>query len=139
MDNETFSKIRNFVECLRQFQVSADSLIKALEKEMIQSGNNKRSRPRKQKSLWTDEESREDTGAEQDGDAAVTIYSPAQLAKILGIGRSTTYRLLKAGEIPCVTIANRKRIMGEAVEEYLLSKQRQDPNAAASQGAKTDA
>jgi len=29
--------------------------------------------------------------------------------------------------------------MGEAVEEYLLSKQRQDPNAAASQGAKTDA
>jgi excisionase family DNA binding protein len=127
MDNETFSKIRNFVECLRQFQVSADSLIKALEKEMIQSGNNKRHRLRKQKSLWTDEETREDTAAEQAEEADVTIYSPSQLAKVLGIGRSTMYRLLKAGEIPYVTIANRKRIMGEAVEEYLQNKSRQAP------------
>ncbi len=126
MDNETFSKIRTFVECLRQFQVSADSLIKALEKEMIQSGNTKRGRPRKQKSLWTDEEASEDTAAEQTDDAAVTIYSPAQLAKVLGIGRSTMYRLLKAGEIPYVTIANRKRIMGETVEEYLKNKLRTD-------------
>ncbi|MDR3592000.1 MAG: helix-turn-helix domain-containing protein [Negativicutes bacterium] len=130
MDNDTFSKIRNFVECLRQFQVSADSLVKALEKELIQSGNPKRSRSRKQKSLWTDEEPREDTAADLAEDAAVTIYSPSQLAKVLGIGRSTMYRLLKAGEIPCVTIANRKRIMGEAVEEYLqkklLSEQQED-------------
>lgn len=120
MDNETFNKIRNFVECLRQFQASADSLVTALEKELVQSGKAKRRQSKKQKSLWAEDDAQESAAEPVDED--VVIYTPAQLAKVLGLGRSTTYRLLQSGEIPCVTIANRKKIMGDAVEEYLRNK-----------------
>ncbi|MDR3565678.1 MAG: helix-turn-helix domain-containing protein [Negativicutes bacterium] len=127
MDNDTFLRMRSFVECLRQFQITADGLIKALEREMIQSGKRRINRPRRQNLLWTEDEGPEEIAERQSDKTDVTIYSPAQLAKVLGIGRSTLYRLLKTGEIPCIVIANRKRILGGAVDEYLRGKLQSSP------------
>lgn len=47
------------------------------------------------------------------------VMTPDMVAKILMIGRNTTYDLLRSGEIPSVKVGKQYRITGPALRDYL--------------------
>jgi excisionase family DNA binding protein len=47
------------------------------------------------------------------------LYTVAEAALLLGIGRSTAYELLMRGELPCVLIGRRRMITAAALEDLL--------------------
>lgn len=47
------------------------------------------------------------------------LLTPAEAAKVLGIGRSKTYQLLQCGQLQSVHIGSCRRILLEAVHKFL--------------------
>jgi excisionase family DNA binding protein len=47
------------------------------------------------------------------------LYTVAEAALLLGIGRSTAYELLVRGELPCVVIGRRRMITAGVLEDLL--------------------
>jgi len=48
--------------------------------------------------------------------------SPEELSEFLGLGRTSTYRLLSSGEIPCVRLGRLLRIRRSDVEDFVESR-----------------
>lgn len=47
------------------------------------------------------------------------VMSAAEVAGLLGIPRSTVYRLARTGELPCARLGRTVRFLRESVEERL--------------------
>ena len=47
------------------------------------------------------------------------IYRPAELMRVLGLGRNTVYALLRSGRIRSVKIGSRYLVTQEALHEFL--------------------
>jgi excisionase family DNA binding protein len=45
--------------------------------------------------------------------------SPEELAEFLGLGRTSTYRLLASGEIPCVRIGRLRKVRRSDVDAFI--------------------
>lgn len=56
------------------------------------------------------------------------VLSAAQVAKILHIGKTRTYQLLRSGEIPSIRIGNSYRIPRAQLISYLLTGSGIQPN-----------
>jgi len=52
---------------------------------------------------------------------APLLHTPADAAKLLGIGRSTLYELLADGTIPSVKIGSSRRIRHADLEAYVAA------------------
>jgi excisionase family DNA binding protein len=50
---------------------------------------------------------------------AQLLLRPEEAAKALGVGRSTVFELIRAGELRSVKIGKLRRIPSEAVREYV--------------------
>lgn len=46
-------------------------------------------------------------------------YSIPEAAQLIGIGRSSLYRLAASGELPTITIGGRRLVMADAIDRYL--------------------
>lgn len=53
----------------------------------------------------------------------VHCLNPNELSKVLGLGRTTTYKLLATGKIRSVKVGRRIIIPAEAIKEFLSTKQ----------------
>lgn len=51
------------------------------------------------------------------------LFTPAEAAVVLGVGRSMLYELLQSGELRSVRIGTCRRIPTEAIEEFLTALQ----------------
>lgn len=60
----------------------------------------------------------QDTGQHE----AHSAYKPLQLVQVLGLGRSTIYKLLRAGKIRSVKAGRRTVVPADAVLEFLQGK-----------------
>jgi excisionase family DNA binding protein len=47
------------------------------------------------------------------------LYRPEEVAKLLGIGRTRVFELMKTGELPSVKIGASRRITRQAVVAYV--------------------
>ncbi|MGE3811689.1 MAG: helix-turn-helix domain-containing protein [Candidatus Nanopelagicales bacterium] len=56
-------------------------------------------------------------------------YSPAEAAAVLGVGRSTVYVLIRAGDLPALKIGGRTLITRAALEELLARAEPAQPVA----------
>ena len=61
----------------------------------------------------------QNTGQHEGGMA----YKPLELVKVLGLGRSTIYKMLQAGKIRSVKAGRRTVVPIEAVRDYLSGRQ----------------
>ena len=57
--------------------------------------------------------------APSDVNAVPLVYSVVDVAKILKIGRSSVYSLVKSGQLRCVRVGKTIRIPQRALMEYL--------------------
>ena len=48
------------------------------------------------------------------------LLTPVEAAQVLGIGRSTVYELMRAGQLESVHIGACRRVPAEAVHSFLL-------------------
>ena len=53
------------------------------------------------------------------------IYRPAELMRVLGLGRNTVYALLRSGRIRSIKIGSRYLITQEALHEFLTDNKTQ--------------
>lgn len=53
----------------------------------------------------------------------VHCLNPNELSKVLGLGRTTTYKLLATGKIRSVKVGRRIIIPAEAIKEFLSTEQ----------------
>ena len=53
------------------------------------------------------------------------IYKPAELMRVLGLGRNTVYALLRSGRIRSIKIGSRYLITQEALHEFLTDNKTQ--------------
>ena len=53
------------------------------------------------------------------------IYRPAELMRVLGLGRNTVYALLRSGRIRSVKIGSRYLVTQEALYEFLTENKTQ--------------
>ena len=53
------------------------------------------------------------------------IYKPAELMRVLGLGRNTVYALLRSGRIRSVKIGRRYLVTQEALHEFLTDNKTQ--------------
>ena len=53
------------------------------------------------------------------------IYRPAELMRVLGLGRNTVYALLRSGRIRSVKIGRRYLVTQEALHEFLTDNKTQ--------------
>lgn len=53
------------------------------------------------------------------------IYRPAELMRVLGLGRNTVYALLRSGRIHSIKIGSRYLITQEALHEFLTDNKTQ--------------
>lgn len=49
------------------------------------------------------------------------LHSPADAARLLGVGRSTVYELLAEGTLPSVKIGRARRITRTAIDDFVAS------------------
>ena len=47
------------------------------------------------------------------------FYSPVEVAKLIGFGRSSVYELIRAGEIPSIRIVGRIRVRRESLLAWI--------------------
>jgi excisionase family DNA binding protein len=47
------------------------------------------------------------------------LMSPEEVAECLGLGRTSTYRLLATGEIPCVRIGRLRKVRRSDVDAFI--------------------
>ncbi len=47
------------------------------------------------------------------------IYKPAELMRVLGLGRNTVYALLRSGRLRSIKIGSRYLVTQEALHEFL--------------------
>ena len=47
------------------------------------------------------------------------LYSPVEVAKLIGFGRSSVYDLIRAGEIPSIQVAGRIRVRRESLQTWI--------------------
>lgn len=52
---------------------------------------------------------------------APMLYSPSQVARILGLSRTKTYDLLSSGAIPSVKIGRSRRVPARLLNDYIES------------------
>ena len=52
-------------------------------------------------------------------EAGRLLLRPEEVAKALGVGRTTVFELIRAGELRSVKIGNSRRIPTDAVREYV--------------------
>ena len=52
-------------------------------------------------------------------DAGRLLLRPEEVARALGVGRTTVFELIRAGELRSVKIGKSRRIPTEAVREYV--------------------
>ena len=57
-------------------------------------------------------------------DPTLVALTVEEAARRLGVGRTTMYALLAAGEIPSVTIGRLRRIPAEALSDYVAARVR---------------
>ena len=50
-------------------------------------------------------------------------HSPDDAARIMGIGRTKLYALLKEGELKSIKIGSRRLITTQAIHDYFITKQ----------------
>jgi excisionase family DNA binding protein len=50
------------------------------------------------------------------------LMTPKELAEFLGIGRTSTYRLLASGEIPCLRIGRLRKVRRDDVIDFIDSR-----------------
>jgi excisionase family DNA binding protein len=50
------------------------------------------------------------------------LMSPEELSEFLGLGRTSTYRLLSSGEIPCIRLGRLLRVRRSDVEDFVESR-----------------
>jgi excisionase family DNA binding protein len=50
------------------------------------------------------------------------LLKPAEAAEMLGLGRSKTYQMMKAGEIPCVRIGKSVRVPVAGLREWIRTR-----------------
>ncbi len=48
------------------------------------------------------------------------LYSPEEAAELLGIGRTTLYALIKAGELHTVKIGRRTLLLRDELQDYVV-------------------
>ena len=53
------------------------------------------------------------------------IYKPAELMRVLGLGRNTVYMLLRSGRIRSIKIGSRYLITQEALHKFLTDNKTQ--------------
>ena len=49
------------------------------------------------------------------------LYSPTNVAKLIGFGRTRVYELIKAGKIPSIQVAGRTRVRRDMLEAWIES------------------
>lgn len=59
----------------------------------------------------------------------IYVYKPEDIARMLGIGRSSVYKLLRTGEIKSKRIGKLYRIPPAFLEEYLAGDDEKDISA----------
>jgi excisionase family DNA binding protein len=52
-------------------------------------------------------------------EAGRLLLRPEEVARVLGVGRTTVFELIRAGELRSVKIGKSRRISTEAVREYV--------------------
>jgi excisionase family DNA binding protein len=50
------------------------------------------------------------------------LYSVAQVAKLIGFGRTKTYELVQTGKIPSILVEGRTRITRKALDAWIAQK-----------------
>ncbi|MDT0422633.1 MULTISPECIES: helix-turn-helix domain-containing protein [Streptomyces] len=56
---------------------------------------------------------------EEDVDGTLVLLTVEEAARRLGVGRTTCYALIRAGELESVTIGALRRVPAEALPEYV--------------------
>lgn len=64
-------------------------------------------------------------------DPTLVALTVEEAARRLGVGRTTMYALLAAGEIPSVTIGRLRRIPAEALSDYVAARVQVAPSTVA--------
>lgn len=64
-------------------------------------------------------------------DPTLVALTVEEAARRLGVGRTTMYALLAAGEIPSVTIGRLRRIPAEALSDYVAARVQVTPSTVA--------
>jgi excisionase family DNA binding protein len=49
------------------------------------------------------------------------LYRVPEVAKILGVGRTTVYALIKSGDLPSVRVAGCRRVSSHDLESYVAN------------------
>ena len=47
------------------------------------------------------------------------LLRPSEAAEVLGLGRTKTYQLIAAGELPCVRVGGAVRVPAEELREWV--------------------
>jgi|HubBroStandDraft_1064217.scaffolds.fasta_scaffold268341_1 excisionase family DNA binding protein len=50
------------------------------------------------------------------------LYKPGEVAKLLGLSRTRTYEMIKAGEIPAILVAGMLRVRGKSLAKWIESR-----------------
>jgi excisionase family DNA binding protein len=57
------------------------------------------------------------------------LLTVPQAAKILNLGKSTTYALVESRELPAVRIGTAVRVRAETLDEFIRERETKRPNA----------
>jgi excisionase family DNA binding protein len=57
------------------------------------------------------------------------LYTPEQVARLIGFGRSTVYEMIRAGGIPSIRLAGRTRVRREALDAWIESQSKSEQRA----------
>lgn len=69
-----------------------------------------------------------DTNARAEGDERLAV-SPAEAARLAGIGRTTLYQALGSGELRSLKIGKRRLIMVDALRDWLAAAEQEAGHA----------
>ena len=61
-------------------------------------------------------------------DGSLKVYHASDLQRILGLGRDTVYRLLRAGTIRSITAGSQYLIPAEALDDFLAGRSNEASN-----------
>jgi excisionase family DNA binding protein len=57
------------------------------------------------------------------------LYTPEQVARLIGFGRSTVYEMIRAGNIPSIRVAGRTRVRRESLDAWIESQSKSEQRA----------
>ena len=57
------------------------------------------------------------------------LYSPTEVARLIGFSRTVIYEMIRSGEIPSIQVAGRTRVRRESLDAWIESQPRSKARA----------